>query len=264
MDLEKVRKQQQLLVWVTSEENSYGVAEERWFDGITVNPSLLLFIEPITRYCYSRLNIHEVTEYKNIASICSKYSYYECLAKRFADEDLSKHSISLGTGHNCTFTNDKCLPYTMPFNNLIIPVCQYYWTPSIESECFEKILHKLEENQETECRKFCQVKEYQTEKDLTWDRLYYAGEFGFEYKFIKKDSTNDLRSKKIFKKVKEEYFITNEVSLLGNIGGTLGMFVGFSFIGTSESVINFIGLIWKWLMAWRLKAKDNMKTESEL
>ena len=47
MDLEKVRKQQQLLVWVTSEENSYGVAEERWVDGITENSPLLLFIELI-------------------------------------------------------------------------------------------------------------------------------------------------------------------------------------------------------------------------
>ena len=51
---------------------------------------------------------------------------------------------------------------------------------------------------------------------------------------------------------------------MGNIGGTLGIFVGFSFIGTSKSVINIIELIWKRLMAWRLKTKDNKKTEWEL
>ena len=86
-----------LAVWVTSEENSYGLAEERWFDGITINPSLLLFINPNKTSCYGRLNIHEVTEYKNIESICSEDSYYQCLAKRFVNEDLSKHSITLGT-----------------------------------------------------------------------------------------------------------------------------------------------------------------------
>ena len=256
-----------LKVWVTSEKNSYGLAEDRWFDGITVNPSLFLYIEPNNARFYSRLNIHEVTEYKNIESICSKDSYYECLAKRFANEDLSKHSLTLGpitTQHNCSFTNNKCFPYSMPYSDDVISVCQYHWIPSTESKCFEQILHKLEENQETKCQKSCQVKEYQTEIDPSWNQFYSAGTFGFEYNFIKQASTNNLRSKKIFKKVKEEYFITTEVSLLGNIGGTLGMFVGFSFVGTSESVITLIGYIWKRLMAWTLKAKDKKKTGLEL
>ena len=152
----------------------------------------------------------------------------------------------------------------MPYKENIIPVCQYYWIPCTESECFEQILHKLEENQETKCQKSCQIKEFLTEKDCTWNQFYVAGQFGFEYRFIKQASTNNLRLQKIFKKVKEEYFITNEVSLLGNIGGTLGMFVGFSFIGTSESFMTLIGCIWKRMMAWRLKAKDKKKSDLEL
>ena len=48
--------------------------------------------------------------------------------------------------------------------------------------------------------------------------------------------------------VKEEYLITNEISLIGNVGGTLGMFVGFSFIGTIE-----------WLLEILSKAKNHMK-----
>ena len=152
----------------------------------------------------------------------------------------------------------------MPYNDHDIPVCQYYWIPSVESECFEQILHKLEENQESKCQISCQIKEFLTEKDCTWNQFYSAGQFGFEYRFIKKPSSNDLRSKKIFKKVKEQYYITNEISLVGNVGGTLGMFVGFSIIGTSESFITLIGYVWKRLMAWRLKAKDKKKTDLEL
>ena len=30
----------------------------------------------------------------------------------------------------------------------------------------------------------------------------------------------------------------NEMSLIGNVGGTLGMFVGFSFIGTVEWILD--------------------------
>ena len=55
-------------------------------------------------------------------------------------------------------------------------------------------------------------------------------------------------SKKPFKIIKKEYLIMNEMSLVGNVGGTLGMFVGFSFIGTIE-----------WLMDILSKFKNHVK-----
>ena len=35
-----------------------------------------------------------------------------------------------------------------------------------------------------------------------------------------------------------EYFVTTGLSLVGNVGGTLGMFIGFSFLGTAEWLLN--------------------------
>ena len=40
------------------------------------------------------------------------------------------------------------------------------------------------------------------------------------------------------KSIKKEHFTMSLMSLLGNVGGTLGMFIGFSFIGMSESLVN--------------------------
>ena len=39
--------------------------------------------------------------------------------------------------------------------------------------------------------------------------------------------------------VHEEYFVTPWWSLVGNVGGALGMFVGFSFIGATEKMMEF-------------------------
>ena len=52
--------------------------------------------------------------------------------------------------------------------------------------------------------------------------------------FSKCPKKSCTRSKSPYKTVKMEYLINTLVSLIGTVGGTLGMFIGFSFIGTSD------------------------------
>ena len=49
-----------------------------------------------------------------------------------------------------------------------------------------------------------------------------------------------MRSKKPFKIVKTQYLITSIMTLVGNVGGTLGLFIGFSFLNISEWMIDFV------------------------
>ena len=63
---------------------------------------------------------------------------------------------------------------------------------------------------------------------------------GFEYSFGTPASTRDTKSRKLSKIVKTEYLVIPLMSLVGSVGGTLGMFLGFSFIGTSEWFIGFV------------------------
>ena len=55
------------------------------------------------------------------------------------------------------------------------------------------------------------------------------------------------RALELFKTVKREYYIMSGLSFVGNIGGTLGMFVGFSFIGSAEWFMGSAGTLCRWL-----------------
>ena len=50
----------------------------------------------------------------------------------------------------------------------------------------------------------------------------------------------DPKSNPIYILVKEEMLIIDSIDLFGNLGGLLGLFVGFSFFGYSSALIDFI------------------------
>ena len=73
-------------------------------------------------------------------------------------------------------------------------------------------------------------------------------ELVIEVKFdTEPESVWNLRSLDGFKTIKTEYLIISTLSLIGNVGGTMGMFVGFSFIGTSEWSLASAQTLWGWL-----------------
>ena len=113
---------------VTSEDNSFGIAWKRWFDG------------KIGRFGgkfegdYWAMKIIEVTEYHNME--CSKDSYYKCLAKRFSTFfDFSQVHQSLN-GLKCQFKN-ICSPFPLPFSSdAKIPIC----SSNLDRTCYEEVL----------------------------------------------------------------------------------------------------------------------------
>ena len=105
----------------------------------------------------------------------------------------------------------------------------------MEADCYEDIMGKLKETQEKYCKKLCHSKEFKTQLKSE-KRLFevYEGHYTLLLEFGTPHASLDLRSTRPVKFIMKEYFIVNGMSLVGNIGGTLGMFVGFSFITTSE------------------------------
>ena len=65
-------------------------------------------------------------------------------------------------------------------------------------------------------------------------------------------------SKKPFKEVKQEYWVIPITTLIGNLGGVLGLFSGFSFLTCFDVVIDVMENIWR-----RIKPKATVKNNSE-
>ena len=66
----------------------------------------------------------------------------------------------------------------------------------------------------------------------------------FGYQFEAPKATRKQLSKEPFKNVKREVWVVTFASLVGNVGGTLGMLIGFSFFMGFEKIYVFLGTFW--------------------
>ena len=204
---------------------------------------------------YHSIDIIDVTEYKNTASPCSEDSYYKCLANRFSKLDLRTMTVKTTNGTVCHI-DKKCLPFPMPLDD--IHVCEN----EIDKECFSQVLWDMRSDQERHCKRSCQIKEFTIAKSSlntggtqfdVWRKDPYKIVLAFG--FASPKVTKNSMSEKLFKNVNTEYLIMNLWSLIGNVGGTLGVFVGFCFIGISDWLIDlFFEKCWKFK-----KSKANRK-----
>ena len=182
-------------------------------------------IKRLSHFTYE-LAIVEVTEYHHEDSTCSEDIYYLCLSKRFSGVGKKPPLRNL----NCS-----CTPFPLPVVETEIPICD-----DSDMKCGQEALMKLEFG-DRECQKSCMVKEFEATMKRTPAEGDRRKEIRFEYKFGLPRSMRDGSFRQPFKYVKTEYFITDFMTLVGTVGGTLGMFVGFSIIGSLESVIELAG-----------------------
>ena len=174
---------------------------------------------------HHRFRIDKMDEYINLNMTCSHDSYYECLGKRYTKNvnDLKKENGSL----------EVCSPISLPFDKKdTLPNCKN----ENDQEFYEQVLTQLETDQETYCKKSCKVQEY---KSMLMKQVELEGndKFILEYRWEAPQSTRDARSNELYKTVFTETYVISGVSLLGNAGGILGMFDGFSFIGIYETLV---------------------------
>ena len=106
-------------------------------------------------------------------------------------------------------------------------------------------MKKMTSNQEKLCKRSCLVKEYKTKTDggheLTTENVT---QFQLDVNFEPPFGTVDIMSNALFKIVKREYLIMTWMSFVGNVGGTLGLFVGFSLVTTSEWFVDATVVVW--------------------
>ena len=92
-----------------------------------------------------------------------------------------------------------------------------------------------------------------------WDYFDPEDSFVMEYNFELEEGLKeadqrlrDYRSKKPYKTVHMEYLLMTGMSLVGNVGGMLGLFIGFSFLGFSEWIMDCIARLFEWVKKQKL------------
>ena len=153
-------------------------------------------------------------------------------------------------GSKCSF--DKlCAPFSLPLHDTEkIPLC----SAEIDQACYGWIISQIQKtNHAIDCKKSCHVKEFSIKRDrrgyLPPGKINQNNqELVIEVKFdTTPQSSWKWRNLEPTKTIKTEYYIMPGLSFVGNVGGTLGMFVGFSFIGLAEWLTCSTGAFCKWL-----------------
>ena len=62
--------------------------------------------------------------------------------------------------------------------------------------------------------------------------------FAFDYKFSVVESSRGQRTNEPTKQLHKEYYLVTKMGLVANIGGTMGLFIGFSFSGSLIWIID--------------------------
>ena len=206
-------------LYITSEENSYGIAVFNWLEGET----LVYEVKPetMTEIILKGEQMILLPE----KGECQENSAYHCVATLIQTFDCK----------NCS---KRCMPQYLydnlrPFySNAHTEICQ----KESDVDCFLEYCAKngfIEKLAETGlCQQSCSTTEFS-------GKLVYEGQVpGLDMNHMTYFSYSIKAPAKWT--VNEEYLIYDFVGLVGSVGGTLGMFIGFSFINIITHILTFL------------------------
>ena len=202
-------------IFQSSEENSYGVILDSWADGKV----LALYAEKNTDFfpiIQPEKYIYEQSKKK-----CRTESFYDCYSSFIFSTKFEEYG-------NCS---RKCFPVALPGASNIT-MCKTKDEYDCNFKLFDKFLAEITIDM---CPKACSVLQY-SETIILGDRnkMYRPNKSDylrrFAYHFGKLQNVI----------VHKEYLIYDFVGVIGSAGGTLGLFVGFSFSNIIDTLMIFL------------------------
>ena len=193
-----------LTTFITSEKNSYGAAYSNWKNGKVTKVDI--------EKGFSKIFSLKAEQYNYLSgkskSKCTNESFYECWG-RMLSKELQNNNLT------------KCIWFSMPSLSICYPSIA---RAHITNEVFKNIMGN------GLCPKLCKTVEYSGFE--TWNKgitpYYPNATFGVGF-LLKNMAT-----------IHEEYLIYDTVNMIGSIGGTLGMCIGFSFTGVASFLISLL------------------------
>ena len=198
-------------IYITSEDNSYGILDTTWMNGDETKFALHNLIPYPGAYIIYNLKAVK-TKYTNESSTCSEGNYFnKCMVKTILD-----------ASYNCT---DRCLPLSLPQYDSFeyFPPCQTWEEYACMIDNVENIF--INEIYET-CPTACETVEY-TGKVL---HTIYLDQSTFQWSY-------EIDNRMI---VNEEYVVYDFAGFISSVGGMIGLFIGFSFLDLILPCISFI------------------------
>ena len=208
-------------IFLTSLENSFGNVFFKNKDGeklyfhIDDNQSKQFSIKP------------ESYNFLPQTSKCHQESYYNCLTSELDKFDFSQTSCIT-----------KCIPGMFSYRkNYSSPFCQNFEDNACAQNIFDNSHNNIENNftkiVNLRCKHACTILQYSGMEvaafslgSLSKTHNIYEGRYRFE------NADNKM-------KVFHEYLIYDSMGMIGSVGGTFGMFIGFSMTGVISSIIEF-------------------------
>ena len=205
-----------------SEDNSYGVTWGSFKDGEVVAFDLFP-----GKYKYMELSPERYISLK-----CTQHSFYQQVGAKIMESDSS----------NCTLT---CMLATFP--NVEYPLCPYevfqewYKKNCTECDCSSNIIKCAIQSAEEDNDRlpFCNITQYKVIYEVN-------GDSGDNPELLHRNHSNiflDYRFATLKTKVSKEYLIYDVIGMVGLVGGTLGLFIGFSFSNVLMFMIEYLQLL---------------------
>ena len=208
-----------LKMYLTSEENAYGVLALQWMNGVQ---------EMLTPDGYIN-DFHLTTtshKYLGLTSECNE-NYNKCVFENLLNGNYS----------SC---EKKCMPIDIPkMDNLKpFPICE----TMEEFLCMKKAMYSIYYEAMYDCPNYCNTIEYSAKPYLyviPYKNAKIESKFFRQNRYVGYDEVRVDYSKEYIiwtytfpskqGKLHEEYLLYDGAGILGVIGGTLGIFVGWSF-----------------------------------
>ena len=203
-----------LKVFITSEDNFFGIYFSYWMNGelleFDINPNNYVAIDiKEEQYVY-------LQEKKDCSG---DNNFLKCFEDKLVKSDFDR----------CP---RKCLPFTpQNLNITTLPMCDVH--NSTEFDCASlhsfMFLYNLSSAIDGQCKSNCKI-------------IQYSGKQTFQ----EKSDTIALRYTYLAPAltiVHKEYLIYDTVGMIGSIGGTLGIFIGFSFSNTISNFVYYIQIL---------------------
>ena len=193
-------------VYFTSEDNYFGVLYDDWFNGkvyiqkLSASQSIQVSLQP-SEYMY-----------RSQDSDCSEESMIDLWRKNLYRVDFS-------------LCPEKCTTDYVTGNILSLPIC----TNPSAMECPAFQLYQNYAKFKQEYRRPCYILEYAGSKNFD----VFGGpnnSYTLTYKFASPEMTIEFKERLVF----------DTVNMIGSVGGTLGMCIGFSFSGIISTFLDFI------------------------